>query len=323
MITYKKKALTYAEQVLLLANRGLGFEDVPRAERYLSEISYYRLSAYYLPFCGSKDSFKEGATFEQVLDLYLFDRELRLIVFDAIERIEVTLKAQIIYRLAHKYNDSHWQDNAAIFNTPYTNSRTGKTTYIYQETQDIIKRHIDAKYPEVFVKHYISKYNEPSNPPSWMSIELLTIGELSRLYQALRNNMDKQVIADFFNLHHTVFESWLHTLVYVRNICAHHARLWNRDFAIKPDVIKKPGLPWIDIAFNNNNHRCFYFLSLLKYLLISANPGNHFKDHLSALFVKYPEVPIAYMGIPSIDGSVLFDWEQQPVWKYYFLNSSH
>jgi abortive infection bacteriophage resistance protein len=314
VITYKKKPLTYTEQVQLLKSRGLQIEDVTRAERYLGEISYYRLSAYYIPFCKTKDRFTEGVSFEQILDLYLFDRELRLIIFNAIERIEVAFRAQIIYQLAHKYNDSHWQDNAALFSLPWTNPRTGKTTHIYQETQYIIKYHKSTKYPEVFVKHYISKYNEPSNPPSWMSIELLTIGELSRLYQALINNSDKQVIANFFKLHYTVFESWLHTLVYSRNICAHHCRIWNREFAIKPDVLKKPKLAWIDPVFNTNNHRSFYFLSILKYLLISANPGNHLKNRLNELFDKHPKVPIAYMGIPTIDGK-LIDWNQQPLWK--------
>lgn len=315
MITYKKKPLTYTDQVKLLEGRGLIIEDVKRAERYLSEISYYRLSAYYIPFCNTKDHFKEDVSFEHILDLYLFDRELRLIIFNAIERIEVAIRAQIIYQIAHKYNDSHWQDNAALFIPAWTNPRTGKTFHVYQETQEIINQHKSAKYPEVFVKHYMSRYNDPPNPPSWMSIELLTIGELSRLYQAFINNAVKQLIADSFKLHYTVFESWLHTLVYARNICAHHCRIWNRDFAIKPDVIKKPKLPWIDPVFNSNNHRCFYFLSILKYLLTSANPGNHFKNHLKELFEKHPEVPIAYLGIPKTEGKRLLEWEQQPLWK--------
>lgn len=315
MKTYKKKPLTYVQQMQLLQSRGLIIRDSHRAERYLSEISYYRLSAYYLPFCKTKDNFIEGTTFDQVLDLYLFDRELRLIVFDAIERIEVAIRTQVIYQLSHKYKDSHWQDNAAIFDPPYTNTRTGKTTFIYQEIQDIIQKQRTAKHPEVFVKHYISNYNNPPNPPCWMCLELLTIGELSKLYTALKNNGDRQLIADFFGLHHKVFTSWLHTLVYVRNICAHHARLWNREFAIKPDVIKKAKHHWIDPAFNSNSHRCFYFLSIVKYLLISANPGNHFKERLTVLFEKYPNVPLAYLGIPTTDGTNLMDWKHQPLWK--------
>jgi abortive infection bacteriophage resistance protein len=315
MRTFKKKPLLYAQQIELLKSRGLIIEDETKAEKYFNEISYYRLSGYSLPLQKTKDFFDKGTTFDTILDLYLFDRELRLLVFDSIERIEVAIRAQMINTLAHKYNDSHWQDNAALFNPPYTSPRTGYTTDIFTDTQSIIKRHLDAKHPEVFVKHYKTEYNDPKNPPSWMSIELLTIGELSRLYSALKENTDKQVIAQFFGLHYTVFTSWLHTLVYARNICAHHSRLWNRDFAIKPDTLKKPVHNWIQPAFNSNNNRTFYFLCMLKYLLIAANPTNHLKQKLITLITKYPNTPIGFMGIPTTDGSTLIEWQNEDLWK--------
>lgn len=243
MKTYKKKPLLYSEQLSLWESRGLIIDDEARAEKFLTQINYYRLSAYALPFQKVKDQFDTGITFNHVLSLYLFDRELRLLVFDAIERIEIAIRTQMIYILAHKYSDSHWQDNAAVFKPAIINPRTGNTIDIYADTQSIIKKHLDAKHPEVFVKHYKTAYNNPQNPPSWMSMELLTIGELSRLYTALKDNPDKESIAEYFGLHHTVFTSWLHTLVYIRNICAHHSRLWNREFAIKPFVLHKPKHP--------------------------------------------------------------------------------
>lgn len=315
MRTYKKKPLLYTQQIDLYKSRGLTIDDEQKAERYLNEISYYRLSAYALPFQKVKDTYDEGTTFQNILDLYLFDRELRLLVFDAIERIEIAIRAQMIYTLAHKYKDAHWQDNAALFNAPSTNPRTGKTIDIYADTQDIIFRHLNAKHPEVFIKHYKTEYNNPQNPPSWMSIELLTVGELSRLYTALKQNADRQAIAQFFNLHYTAFTSWLHTLVYVRNLCAHHSRLWNREFAIKPEVLIKPQLDWIQPAFNSNNHRTFYFLCILKYLLQAANPTNHLKGKLEALFSKYPTTPIQFMGIPTNKSGELIKWYEEPLWK--------
>jgi abortive infection bacteriophage resistance protein len=315
MRTYKKKPLLYTQQIALLKSRGLVIADEAKAERYLNEISYYRLSAYALPFQNAKDKFDEGTTFQDVLSLYLFDRELRLLVLDAIERIEIAIRAQMIYTLSHKYKDSHWQDNAAIFNPAIYNARTGQTFDIFSDTQVIIQKHLDQKHPEVFVKHYKTEYNAPKNPPSWMSIELLTIGELSRLYTGIKLNPDRQAIANFFHLPHTVFTSWLHTLVYVRNICAHHSRLWNRELAIKPDVLQNPRLPWIQASFNTNNHRTFYMLSILKYLLASANPGNHFKEKLEAIINKYPNTPIQFMGIPTTDSITLIDWKQENIWK--------
>jgi abortive infection bacteriophage resistance protein len=240
---------------------------------------------------------------------------LRIIVLEAIERIEIAIRAQVIYTLAHKYKDSHWQDNASIFNPAKVDSRTGKIRDVFADTQSAIAKHLGQKHPEVFISHYKSKYNDPYNPPSWMSLELLTIGELSRLYTALRLNPDRQAIADFFHLPHTVFTSWLHTFVYVRNICAHHSRLWNREFAIKPDVLQNPRLPWIQPAFNTNNHRTFYMLFILKYLLTSANPAHNFKEKLENLFLKYPNVPIQFMGIPTSDGSSLIDWKNEKIWN--------
>ncbi len=315
MKAYKKKPLSYSQQVALWQSRGLVTNDKKRAEKYLSQISYYRLSAYALPFQQQKDQFDADTTFDDVLSLYLFDRELRLLVFDAIERIEVAIRAQMIYTLANKYKDSHWQDNAALFKPPYTNHRTGKTVHVYADTQDFIQKQLHAKHPEVFVKHYRRKYNEPQNPPAWMSIELLTIGQLSRLFTTLKKNKDQQVIADYFKLHRTVFTSWLHTLVYIRNICAHHGRLWNRELAIKPEVIKKPYYPWIDKKFNDNNHRLFYSLSIIKYMLMSCNPGSKFKQKLKAVIGKYPNTPIQFMGIPSLSDKKLINWENEPIWK--------
>ena len=108
METYTKPALTYDKQIELLESRGLQITDKARAKRHLSNVSYYRLSAYMLPFKEMdengvvKDKFLPNTTWDNVYDLYKFDRKLRLLVFDAIERIEIALRTQIIYQfLAH------------------------------------------------------------------------------------------------------------------------------------------------------------------------------------------------------------------------------
>jgi abortive infection bacteriophage resistance protein len=116
-------------------------------------------------------------------------------------------------------------------------------------------------------------------------------------------------------VHYSVFESWLHTLTYVRNICAHHGRLWNKEFAVEPKKLKSPAAPWVMDLYTLNNKRSFYFLCLLKYLLNIINPPNRLKEKLLALFEKYPQVPIRYMGIPhDKDGKVL-NWANEALWK--------
>tara|TARA_R110002124_G_scaffold209983_2_gene376519 strand:+ start:560 stop:1507 length:948 start_codon:yes stop_codon:yes gene_type:complete len=310
---YNKTPLSFQDQISLLKQRDLVVDNEPKVIDYLQEISYYRLSAYFLPYQKTKDKFNPNTNFKQIIETYSFDRELRLLVFDCIERIEVAIRTQMVYGMATHYNDSHWQDNQNLFITPYYN-KIGNLVDPYSDFQSIISKAKTARTPEVFIKHYIDHYNKPSNPPSWMCLELLTMGELSHLYRGLKNNSDKKRIANFFDVHPTVFESWLHTLTYVRNICAHHSRLWNRDLAIEPEKLLKPVGNWVSKPFENNK-RMFYFICVLKYLITRANPGNSLKDKLQNLFKKYPMVPIQYIGIPSDGKGNALDWENEPIWK--------
>jgi abortive infection bacteriophage resistance protein len=310
---YNKVPLTFNDQLILLKQRNLVIDDEPKAINYLKEISYYRLSAYFLPYQKTKDTFNPATTFSQIIDTYSFDRELRLLVFDCIERIEIAIRTQMVYCMATHYGDSHWHDNKTLFITPYYN-KIGNIVDPYSDFQSIISKAKTARTPEVFIKHYIDNYNNPSNPPSWMCLELLTMGELSHLYRGLKNNSDKKRIADFFEVHPTVFVSWLHTLTYVRNICAHHSRLWNRDLAIEPEKLLKPVGNWISTPFENNK-RVFYFICVLKYLITRANPSNSLKDKLQALFKKHPTIPIQFLGIPSDGKGNMLDWETENIWK--------
>lgn len=310
---YNKPPLTYLQQITLMQSRGLTVPDVAKAQKYLCGISYYRLSAYALPFQQVKDTFNNGTTFQDVLNLYLFDKELRLIAFDAIERIEVAIRTQIIYSLSHKYG-SHWQDDRTIFKPAYK-IKSGKIIDPWQDIQNTIRDNFLSKYPEVFIKHYRDNYTKPPTPPSWMAIELLTMGQLSRLYKGLVHNQDKKEIADHFGLHHTLFESWIHALTYGRNLCAHHSRFWNRDFLITADIPRKnPALPWFSFPMNNNR-RCFYFLSVIKYLLQTTNPSGHYKRKITELIQKYPNTPIQFMGIPSDGKGNLINWQNEPLWQ--------
>ena len=165
MGVYNKPPLTYAEQVELLISRGLLIPDKKRAERHLSNISYYRLSAYMRPYKQIAnevilDDFIPGTTWDRVYSLYVFDRKLRLLVFDAIERLEVAIRTQIIYQLSHKYG-SHWQDNKNIFNSPKKITlRDGREVVkdVYVDIQRHIKEQLNNNKAEEFIQHYCSKY---------------------------------------------------------------------------------------------------------------------------------------------------------------------
>ena len=310
---YSKPPLSFQDQITQLEGRSLIIQDPTKATAYLQSISYYRLSAYFLPYQKVKDTFNPNTTFTQIMQTYMFDKDLRLLVFDCIERLEIAIRTQFIYAMALHHNDSHWQDNQALFINPFYN-RVGNLVDPYSDLQNIISKAKTNRKPEVFIKHYRDNYNSPSNPPSWMCLELLTMGELSHIYRGLRNNSDKKRIASFFDVHHTVFKSWLHTLTYVRNLCAHHSRLWNRDLAIEPDRLLKPVGNWVGTRYQNNK-RMFYFLCVIKYMLDRANPTNTLTQKIEALFQKYPTVPIQYLGIPSDGNGGLLNWQKEPLWQ--------
>ncbi len=322
MEEYKKPSLTIEEQVNLLKNKGLIFSNEEDAKNILSNISYYRISAYTTPFKKIvKDEiqkeFRDNTSWDMVYRLYKFDRKLRILIFDAIERIEVAVRTQIINKLSEQHN-SHWQDLESIFKTPYTitlNNGKEKTFNIYEELQNHIQTQLDDNKAEVFIHHYKNKYNKPKNPPSWMVIETVTFGFLSRIYQNLNDNRDKQLIADYFKLPHKVFSSWLHSIHVIRNICAHHSRLWNKDLDITPIQFKNKknrGAIWISNSNKNNkeeNVRIYYILCILNYLLQTVNPTYSFKNYVKQLLKEYEDIIyLKSMGFPD-------DWESEKMWK--------
>ncbi|MCL2561832.1 MAG: Abi family protein [Rikenellaceae bacterium] len=226
MKKFQKPALTFQDQVNLLKSRGLEIVDEPRAARHLSNVSYYRLSAYMIPFrkrdAAGKitDDFEDGTMWDDVYNLYRFDRKLRLLIFDAIERIEIALRTQVINQLSLKYG-SHWPDDSALF----------KTQEVFTKMQERIEERLKANSRMEFIKHYHEKYNHPLTPPSWMTVELLCFGDLSWICKSWREKKDVTAIARSLGIpQDKILHSWLRAINYVRNICAHHARLWNITF---------------------------------------------------------------------------------------------
>ena len=317
MEVFNKPPLTYEKQVELLLSRGLIVTDRKRAERHLANISYYRLSAYMLPYKKKEngiiiDAFKEGTTWDDIYDLYVFDRKLRLLVFDAIERLEVAIRTQIIYQLCHKYG-SHWQDNAHIFMpSREVTLRDGRkiTIDVYREIQSHIKEQLHSNRAEVFIQHYHNKYDTPENPPSWMSVEIMYFNHLSKICTGLKNRADINGIASYFALPPKTFCSWLHTMNYVRNICAHHSRLWNRDLNIVPEKLSfSKRLVWINTPDTAKRSKNYYFFCMINYMLQVANPTSQFKTKLKELLEEYKNViSLDSMGFPQ-------GWEEEKMWE--------
>jgi abortive infection bacteriophage resistance protein len=297
---FTKPPLKIEDQINLLKARGMKIPDVARAEHYLKNISYYRMRAYMMPFQNPDDpehKFEEGTTFDHVLNLYVFDRELRLLVFDAIERIEVALRTQIIHQFAITYG-SHWFEDSAIYRS---NHHYGKNLTKLDEEIN--------RSNEVFIKHYQNKYTKPKRPPAWMSLEVTTMGLLSKIFQNLKDTGEKKKIADHFMLGHPkVLESWMHSISYIRNICAHHSRLWNRTLTIRPTLPNVTKQSWLNSNDTVVDNKIYAVLCCIYYMMKVVNPTTSFKVGLQNLFTEYPQVDISRMGFDK-------NWSEEPLWS--------
>jgi len=295
MNQFNKLPLTVEAQLTLWQSRGLNLPDPKRARRYLSVISYYRLSAYSRPFqiANSEHSFRPEATFDNILSLYVFDRQLRLLILDAIERIEVAFRARMTQVLGENYG-AH----------AYTDPQIFSPVYRHDWLLDKVREKCDGRNAEPFLQHYRQKYRDPELPPVWMVMEILTFKEVSALFANLRNKKDKQAIAEFWNLPIPVAESWFRALSDLRNTCAHHARTWNREFGSRPMILKKTPQNWPNLSplpqtGIDPTKRLYYLLVVTEYMLRRINPGSSWHRRLFDLMERNPQVSWEHMGIPE------------------------
>ncbi|MDB4838090.1 Abi family protein [Marinomonas sp.] len=306
LIPYIKHPLTFAEQIRHLEQKGMHFTDRAKAEHCLASISYYRLSGYWYPFrvrdVDNKvtDQFEENTFFDDVIILYEADRRLRSLILDAIERIEIAVRTQFTYHMGHQYL-AFGYINSNHFHPQFNHAR-----WLRKLEEEVLRSRDD------FIGHYKTKYEGFPTIPIWMLTEVMSLGALSFGYNGLLNDQksgveDKKAIAQHFNIHHKQLGSWLHTLTYVRNICAHHSRLWNRQLSIKPDKTKDQD--WLP-PITPKNDRVFYILLMLRHLLRATGNGNKWAEDVNLTLAPLTATPRwrVAMGIPE-------HWRDHPVWK--------
>ena len=295
---FSKPALSVKDQVALLRQRGLLIADEVSAQHHLTQIGYYRLSGYMLPFQKGgqgqdRHQFRAGIDFAEVLDVYDFDRELRLVIMNGIERIEVAVRAAISDTMS-KSHSPHWLTDSNLFEKPAE----------HQGILDKVKRDIhpnDSRKRDVFIDHYFSNYDLPTMPPCWMVFEAMSFGTASYLLGKLKIAHRKAISARF-NVPEPVFLSWCHSLSYLRNLCAHHARVWNRIFTIKPMVSK---------AYTDDltpNTRIYAQLVAMRIFLKQVSPTSSWHRDLADLFVDHPRVTPNRVGFKP-------DWRNRTVWR--------
>ena len=332
MTQFYKPAIDVTEQLELLKKRGLNIHSLERAERYLEVISFFRLSAYMRPFQKTtvqqefEHQFKDGVQFKQIVELYSFDRELRLLIMDAVERVEVAVRATLNNTMGTKYqteeqcSGSHWYLNEKLFKRNFQHKRLLKEVEDKQAkefrdlqkdiqkiertfvTDELKKQRINRRIRENYPRFYQSTYEFPRLMPGWAMAEELTFGSISHLFRGLAKDIDRKAIANRFNLPQEVLESWLHTLNFVRNCCAHHSRLWNRELAIQPKIPKAKiwSLPQrLEPSNVQPSRRIYMVILMLAYLMKQISPDSQWHNKVKALIVLHPEIPLFPMGFPD------------------------
>ena len=297
-VHFSKTCFTPQQHITLLKDRGLSISDETKAVSYLTNIGYFRLSAYFYPlleFPKEQHRYKPDATFKKVMDMYRFDRKLRLLLFNEIEKIEVAIRSCITNYASLNFGNLFWLTDKSFF------SNEDK----YQATLAVIDKEIQNS-KEDFITHFNETYLE-AYPPAWMIAEIIPFGSLAHIFMNLKDNGLKKKIAQHFCLQAPAFVSWLIVLGGLRNLCCHHARMWNRELPISPTEPKHMKFGWIDSS-RTDKRRMYYRICMIRYFLYTVSPDNNFKDKLKTLLAAYPNIDTAAMGFPS-------GWESEDIWK--------
>lgn len=309
---FRKPARELGDLTFLLATRGLRFDNWAEAHAHLEHIGYYRFTGYLRPFKvggagADAENFKSGTKFEDVHDLYIFDRRLRILILEAVEKIEIAARSAISDAVACRYGP-HWYMDRKYFERPkfYHPTKPFDIAEWHAAFMGDVKRqigHDDPRRRDIFVEHYYDTYDAPAMPPCWMIFEVISFGSVSQCLKFLKHPEYADVCRKFA-LNHQTLSSWLHSISYVRNLCAHHSRLWNRVITIKPLIPTAHR-----IAFAGRNDRIYAALLAMQILLQRIWSNNEWAERLRILIGAHPGLPTSAMGFPS-------NWESLKEWKF-------
>tara|TARA_R110000765_G_scaffold120229_1_gene215829 strand:- start:9297 stop:10241 length:945 start_codon:yes stop_codon:yes gene_type:complete len=312
---YTKPYLPVSNQIRLLADRGMDVGDAALAERVLVQIGYYRLSAYWYPFRrieghARTDNFRDGAKLQDAVSLYIFDKKLRLHVLDAIERIEIGLRTAIALQIGKFGAWAHRDVTYVHGKFSRRTNRHGNTHF--REWMNHLDR-CEERSRDEFVLHYRGKYTSERFLPLWISVEVWELGLLSHFLAGIRHaDMSTVGLAHGLTDPH-LLPSWTRTLTFVRNVCAHHGRLWNRAMVDQPRFPRTGDMPDFEhVALHRPaQERLYGTLVILAYLVKRLNPDTAWPTRVKTLLESFPQtalVDLSSAGFPE-------NWKDAAVWN--------
>lgn len=305
---------TFQEQLALLRTRGLAVDDEPRALATLQRLGYYRLAGYFYPlrvFVGEgqprRDEFLPGASLALVVELYEFDKRLRLLVLDAIERIEVAMRVAIAYRLGRLHHEAHLDSRFldARFSEPRRLGEQSKHVIWCDRLEGALSRS-----SEDFAQHHRERYG--GRMPIWVAIELWDFGMLSFFYQGMAYKHREAIAQSIGALTADQLVSWMKTLNFVRNVSAHHSRLWNRSVTEVPKMPAGERVPLLaHVAASGAQYRLYGALVCIRYLLRSIHADGGWHNRLIEHMQKFPQTPLVGLSAAGFaDG-----WTMRELWQ--------
>ncbi|RFA07188.1 hypothetical protein B7R21_16490 [Subtercola boreus] len=285
--TYTKPYLTVREQVTLLASRGMDVGDRAEAESLLTRIGYYRLSGYWYPFrerlvdeighAMVSSTFLPGTMLQHVCAIYDFDRDLRTAIFEALDTVEIALRFQIGHTLGRRNTFAH-RDPASL-NPAFAAVRPERTAVTRHQEWLVRFDEQERRSREAFAAHFRAIYGP--HLPVWVATEVMSLGTLGQLYDGASED-DRASIAVGFDLlgkdgkgDVALLSNWLNHIRYVRNLCAHHSRLWNRSFDVELAAV--PRIPELAHLTEKSRRRLYGTISILSFLLARITPESEWR----------------------------------------------
>ena len=273
--------LSVVDQIKNLVSLGLEIEDEEYAKAFLNDVSYFRLvKAFSLGLKPKNGKYNEGVTFSQIVQLYKFNCNFRQLLFSVIERIEVNLRCRLANHFSSKYGVLGYENAANFANADY-----------HVEFLDDIDHEVERNSKSPFVRNFRTNYKD-GKIPMYALVELFSFGTLSKFFKNMKNE-DKKTVASTYGVGYTYFESWIESIAYVRNLCAHYGRLYNAKLSKTPMLYKQYDEAGI------GNIRIFGVLICLFHLIPHDAHWEEFVDQLEALIQKYPSVNTSTMGFPK------------------------
>jgi abortive infection bacteriophage resistance protein len=312
-IPYTKLYLTIQQQLEQLQSRGVAVTDLARAKRDLHAINYYRLSGYWYPMrkhelctdgvCTPTEECIEGTNFEHIVSLYVFDKKLRLLMLDVLERIEISLRTDVARVLGAKHPCAH--EHMEYFNQP-TSVPHEQLEKTFATLRGRYRKH-EQQAKNEFLKHFRRKYS--GKPPIWVAVELWSFGTLSIVIEKMTMG-DKREIASQYDINPEVLPSFIRTLAEARNICAHHDRLWNRTLTARPKTSTITNRKLVHLQ-DLQLAKIYFAVAIARAFQSCMTTNKEWVDDLKSLIEAFPTAPSVSaedMGFPP-------KWQDMDIWK--------